>query len=149
MVNTGPGGEVRTDYQVLVDSDAFVGSMLKDDAHHKTMKALLEIIKQNYISLVTTSFVVAETATVLSKLDSQAQAKKFLHAVKYHPIIHITEELQAKSLALFAAQTKKRTSVVDCANVVVMKHFHIPRILSFDKAYTSQFDMDMMTLNSF
>lgn len=124
-----------THYDVLVDSDAFIGWLNTQDAHHARATQLFEQAFSQKHQLVTTSFVVSETATVLSARINQVAAIRFLDLVSAYPIIHITEELQQAALALFRKQVTKRTSVVDCSNVVVAQHFGIADILSFDGFY--------------
>ena len=106
-----------------------------------------EKIKSAFISVVTTSFVVMETATVLSHLDGQSLAKTFLTEVVERgrlPVIHITDKLQTKTLDIFKQQTKKKTSVVDCSNVAVMRQFDISTIFSFDKVYWKTFKLSVL-----
>ena len=104
---------------------------------------MFEVLEDKRKSLVTTSLVVVETATVLSHKASQALAIKFLQVVNRGnmPIIHINEGLQQAALKTFARQTKKGTSVVDCSNVTVMQKFNIPAIVSFDKVYRKRFGL--------
>jgi predicted nucleic acid-binding protein len=79
----------------------------------------------------------------LSHKSGQDAAQKFLATIEKIklPIIHINELLQRETLDFFKKQEKKGTSVVDCSNVVVMRRFQIPTILSFDGFYTKQSDI--------
>lgn len=125
-------------YHVLVDSDAFVGKFNPLDAHHSQCKDLFEQLKTGGKRLVTTNLVVLETATVLSYRRGQQAAREFLERFVYAgkiDIIPVNSDLQEKTLDLFLQQTKKGTSVIDCSNVVVMRHYHIPTIFSFDRFY--------------
>lgn len=124
-------------FEVLVDSDALVGRFYIQDAHHSRSLELFEKYEERGTLLVTTSMVVAETATVLSNRSGQQVASEFLSILERSnlPVIHIDEELQSEALELFKQQETRGTSVVDCSNVVVVKRFDIPRILSFDEFY--------------
>lgn len=122
-------------YDALVDSDAFVGLIWENDLLHEQAVRLFATAQERSLKLVTTSLVVSETATVLSYRSGQVDARRFLTFVDTVNIIHITHELQTVSLDLFKDQTRKRTSVVDCSNVVVARTFAIPAILSFDAFY--------------
>lgn len=131
------GREVRDNPQILFDTDAFVGWFWSKDAHHITAKRIFEKIKQERLRMVTTSWVVAETATVLSNRVDQQLACMYLKRIRKakFPIIHIDESLQDEAAKLFEKQTRKRTSMIDCGNVVVTQLFNIPTIFSFDKFY--------------
>jgi predicted nucleic acid-binding protein len=130
-------GGMTSHFDVLVDSDAFVGWLYPNDAHFQQVSARFEALEQQGKDLVTTSLVVAETATVLSYRQGQPLARDFLQKIADSrlPVIHITEELQRETLKLFQAQKARGTSMVDCSNVVVMSRFNVPTILSFDKFY--------------
>ena len=129
-------------FYTLTDSDAFIGWFIPTDAHHRNVITIFNNLRKEGLAPTTTSLVVAETATVLSNREGQSRARKFLDAVQKFPVIHITEELQKEALGIFRKQEKKRTSVVDCANVVVMRHFKIPTIFSFDKFYSKRFGLE-------
>jgi predicted nucleic acid-binding protein len=136
-----------SDYQVLIDSDAFVGWILEDDTNHTLASDRFNRLIAERKRLVTTSFVVAETATVLSHLAGQETARMFLrNLVESHrfPMIFIEESLYSHALHLFKSQEKRGTSVTDCANVAVAREFEIPQILSFDAAYGRDFDLELV-----
>ncbi|MCA0457144.1 MAG: PIN domain-containing protein [Chloroflexi bacterium] len=126
-----------TDFDVLIDSDAFVGMFFRKDVHHQVAKEIYERFEKDDARLVTTNFVIAETATVLSRYDGQPLARSFLSFARSGnlPIIFITSTLQEASEKIFTTSENKSTSMVDCSNVAVMKEFHIPAIFSFDKFY--------------
>ncbi|MBZ0285216.1 MAG: PIN domain-containing protein [Anaerolineae bacterium] len=123
-------------FQALVDSDAFVGFFYREDAHHVQARRLFREVRQFRIPIAATNLVIAETATVLSNREGQSTAVAFLDFARTLPVIYITEALEQETFALFRRQTAKRTSIVDCANVVIIQHFAIPSIFSFDRFYT-------------
>ena len=129
--------------ELLVDSDAFVGRFYPDDVHHKKVKSIFAKIEKQKKRVVTTSLVITETATVLSHKSGQDASRKFLVTIEKTklPIIHINELLHRETVAFFKKQEKKGTSVVDCANVVVMRRFQIPTIFSSDGFYSKQSDI--------
>src|SRR4051794_1711203 len=93
--------------QILIDSDAFFGWINPNDAHHIRATELYTRLTHDRLPLVTTSYVVSETATVISNRIGHAVAISFLHTIQKIPVIHITEELQKKALDLFREQTKR------------------------------------------
>ena len=133
-------------FQILVDSDAFVGRINPNDAHHERANRIFQAFAEKKTRLVTTSFVVAETATVLSHRASQSLARVFLEVMGRGniPVIHIDEALQATALDIFSKQTKRGTSVTDCANVVVIRRMGIAEIFSFDQGYPKQFGVELV-----
>lgn len=135
------------DFDVLVDSDAFVGFFLPDDAHHPRTTSAFEQFLQHRTRLVATDYIVAETATVLSRRSGQEVARQFLQYVwsGAMPIIHIDAVLHQAALKLFSSQSNKNTSVFDCSNVVVMQQFSIPQIMSFDQAYPKKHGLRLVS----
>jgi predicted nucleic acid-binding protein len=133
-------------FDILVDSDAFVGFFLPDDAHFTAASNLFnQCFKQN-IPLTTTNYIVAETATVLSRRSSQQEARRFLAFIHSGsiPLIYVDYHLHLESVEIFIQQENKNTSLFDCSNVAVMRHFAIPQIFSFDKVYEKKFDLKVL-----
>ena len=134
------------DRQILVDSDAFVGWMNEKDAHHTEATAIFKKIKDSRIRMMTNSWVVAETATVLSHRRGQTAARQFLQIIHDtgFPVIHIDEQLQQEATKIFELQEKKGTSMVDCGNVATIKLNGIELIFSFDKFYVKRFGIQSL-----
>jgi predicted nucleic acid-binding protein len=134
--------QMNNGVQVLIDSDAFIGWMIEADTHHQQTVQIFNHLVAEQVKFATTSLVVGEAATVLSHRKGQELARTFLDEViekgKFL-VIYITEALHQEALNIFKEQTKKGTSVVDCANVAVIRQFCIPRIFSFDKVYPNKF----------
>lgn len=133
-----------TNYEVLLDSDAFVGLQLTYDALHERTQRLFELIAEQQIPVVTTNLVVAESATVISHKANQIVASSFVSEVAQYSTIFVDDDLFNESLYLFTQQTKKGTSFVDCANVLTMRKYKIPYIFSFDQAYPKQFGVKLL-----
>lgn len=126
-------------YDVFIDSDVFVGLSLVSDPLHQRASLLLQRIKRTGLTVVTSQLVVAEAATVLSHKHGMQLAKFFLRNVASFETLFVSAQLHAEALELFVEQSKKGSSFVDCANVVVMRHYGIQTIASFDKAYPKQY----------
>lgn len=110
---------------------------MPNDEFHSRVLAIFEKLSGQKTQLATTSWVLAETATVLSHRSGQATARLFLERIEALgiPVIHVTEALQAEATAIFKAQAARGISMVDCGNVAVLKQFNIPEIFSFDAFY--------------
>ncbi len=137
MVNGEPGGITMNSFQVLVDSDAFVAWLMPDDIFYQQVTEIFQRLEEEKVRLVTTSWVIAETATVLSNRVGQKLARQFLDQAEHIglPIIHITEEIQREATRFFKDQEVRGTSMVDCGNAIVATRFGIPSVFSFDRFY--------------
>jgi predicted nucleic acid-binding protein len=146
-----PCQKVSSRFDVLIDSDAFIGRFYPSDPHFQKASATFAALAKQGAGTVTTSMVVAETATVLSHRQGQELACMFLQKIQESkiPVIHIDEALQDKAIKLFMAQNKKGTSFVDCANVTVMRQLSIPTIFSFDEVYSKKFGLRLAQAETF
>jgi predicted nucleic acid-binding protein len=136
------------DSQVLVDSDAFVSLLIQKDAHHAETSRLFSELAKKKIRLVTSSFVIAETATVLSHKIGQETARAFLEGVISEgafPVIHVSESLQSQATAVFKAQESKGTSMTDCVNVALMKQLESSIIFSYDLFYPKRCQLQLLS----
>lgn len=141
-------GQMSNATQILVDSDAFVGLLLEKDAHHERCAELFAGIASQQVSIVTTSFVVAETATVLSHRVGQDLARVFLDEVIEQgrfPTVFVTEAMQQQALEIFKMQESRGTSMTDCVNVAIMRQLQISTIFSFDVFYPKRCNIELLT----
>lgn len=134
---------MKSGYDVLIDTDAWLGSILKDDAHNEQTTHQFKQFKHQATRIVTTSYVIDETATVLNHKSGQATANQFIDNIsKYSvPVMHVDYELRQQALKIFSQQNKRGTSMTDCINVALVRHLEIPYIFSFDKAYFKDFGL--------
>lgn len=138
-------------FDLLIDSDAFVGWIFPNDPHFPAMQAAFQAIFTDRLRIACTNTVRFETATVLSHRQDQSLACTFLEQLEriQLPIIRISESLEKKALTLFKQQTQRGSSFIDCANVVALQEYGIPSILSFDKAYSKQYGVEQFDLDGF
>ncbi len=123
--------------RLLVDSDIFFSLLVKTDANHRRATLLNKQLISKGQKFFTVNLVVFETATVLSHKISQQAACLFLENMTSGKmeVLRIDEVLEKEALKIFTHQNKKNTSFVDCANMVIMKRYKLPKIFSFDRIY--------------
>ena len=124
-------------FDCLVDSDAFVGFFVEHDIHFKRAQAAFRAAAQSGQILVTTNLVVTETASMLSRRVSYGIACRFVRYIRDgdFPIIYLDKALQDSSHAIFLAQHREATTMVDCSNVAVSRYYSILTIFGFDSFY--------------
>jgi predicted nucleic acid-binding protein len=139
------GKAVVTSFDVLIDSDAFVGRYYPNDSHHQAAIELFESLQSQRLYSVTTSMVIDEVATVLSHRQGQDQARLFLRRMQdaKFPMIFVDERLRAEGHKIFVAQSRKGTSITDCCNVAVMNRFNISQIFTFDQMYRKDLELEI------
>ncbi len=123
---------------ILVDSDAFIGWLIANDAHHTHVKTALETINRGEGKLTTTNYVIAETATFLSRRYSQEYACRFVryfHTTEF-PVVEVADDIRQQSEELFLTPKTEKVSLIDCANVIVARRFEVSAILGYDHFYS-------------
>ena len=104
---------------------------------HAETKTVYLSAKQNGSRLVTTNYVIAELVALLSSPLRIPRTKsiKFIESIKSSAlvdIIHIDEDLDAKSWDLLKNRADKNWSLVDCSSFVVMQENKIVEALTTD-----------------
>ena len=123
--------------KIFVDTSGW-GNLVDtlQEFHGETKTIYLEA-KQNGSRLVTTNYVVAELVALLSSPLRLPRMKsiKFVESIKSSSlvdIVHIDENLDAKSWGLLKNRADKNWSLVDCSSFVVMQDNKITESLTTD-----------------
>lgn len=130
-------------YEILIDSDAWVGFYMVKDPHYGAAKKHFNKIIKRKQKIVLTSYICDEVVTILSNRQSAKAAVEFLNIIEETkiPVIFITQDLREGGLNILKKQTKRGMSVTDCINVHLMNKLSIPNIFAFDKIYHKQFKL--------
>lgn len=124
---------------VLVDSDAFVAMSKHDDSSFLKSQRIINDLKLKHAKLFTSNYVFSETITVISQKIGHDAALSYINIMKspHNPfgIRWIDETIENMALQIFAKQTSKNTSFIDCTNMAIMKHDNLDAIFSFDEIY--------------
>ena len=104
---------------------------------HAETKTIYLSAKQNGSRLVTTNYVIAELIALLSSPLRIPRMKsiKFIESIKSSAlvdIVHIDEDLDAKSWELLKNRADKNWSLVDCSSFIVMQENKIVEALTTD-----------------
>lgn len=123
---------------VFIDTNVFIALEDEADSTHKRAIELSEyLLKQKNVRYHTSSEVILETLTVLSRKLGKEIAKKFIKKHKNSQIIDIffDENLYKSTLKAYLKLKQDKISFVDCSNVLIMKKYKIKHIFSFDEDF--------------
>jgi predicted nucleic acid-binding protein len=125
--------------KAFVDTSVFVSLADGADSNHEKAVFLSEIIAKNNINLYTSSDVIGESLTVISrklgKIDTGNFYKTyFCGAIKE---IFIDQYFHRETRNFFFRVKSKNISFVDCSSVIAMKRNKIDVIFSFDTDFKS------------
>lgn len=126
-----------TPIKLFVDTNIFVALKDKNDPTHQKAYALLDRIEKQDLVLFTSSDIVGETLTVLSRKLGKQAAKEFLNEYQQGGIneIFINETIHQEARELFEKTNSKNISFIDCTTAVAMKSQKIQTIFSFDQDF--------------
>lgn len=123
--------------KVFVDTSAFVSLHDGNDPNHKKAFDLALRLDKKSAELFTSSDVVGESLTVISRKMGKVKAAEFINNFKTNGVreIFIDEELHEKTKKLFLTVKSKNISFIDCSNIVAMKKRGIKQIFAFDQDF--------------
>lgn len=125
-----------TKNRVFIDTNVFVALRDKSDSTHDRAKLVLDRLTKSGTTFFTSSEVIGETLTVISRKLGKKHAVEFLLEVgDMVKEIFVDENLHKISRSFFNEVKSKNVSFVDCSNVIVMKNNRIKAILSFDEDF--------------
>ena len=122
--------------KVFVDTNVYVALRnTKDTTHQKAIQILNYLIDKG-VKIYTSSDVIGESLTVISKIMGKAEAKGFLSDVQTMSNIIFVDEIAHKETQKYFFRVKSnKISFIDCSNVVIMKKYKIKYIFSFDEDF--------------
>lgn len=124
--------------QIFIDSSALVALINVDDDSHAASKRLLEKIRNERLTLITTDYVFDETVTtVLSHAGyiSAANAGNLMLNSSFINFVWIEQEIKLKAWEYFVKHDDKGYSFTDCTSFVLMKEMNLKCYLAFDKHF--------------
>lgn len=123
--------------EVFVDTNVFVTIRDNTDSTHKKALKISEYISKNKIKWATSSDVIGETLTVISKKLGKEIAIDWYKDFKNSSIreIFIDEATHRETRKFFTKVKSKNISFIDCSNVIAMKRNKIKHIFSFDEYF--------------
>ncbi|MCC6739160.1 MAG: PIN domain-containing protein [Planctomycetia bacterium] len=117
------------------DTSAIVALFDHRDAHHATVKALLEELRGRSTHFTTTTDVFDETVTLLRGRVGHAMAVsagEYLRAGCVWRVRPVDAAVREEAWALFRRYGDHRFSLTDCTSFVTMSRFRIATALTLD-----------------
>jgi len=125
--------------KVYIDTSAFYALMDRSDQHHEAAKALWPSLLENHITLLTSSYVVAETMNLMQhRLGFEAASlwhKAMLGVVDVH---WVDQDTHRQGHELWMSFGRHHCSLVDCVSYIIMNRFHVEKVFCFKSNYADQ-----------
>jgi hypothetical protein len=121
--------------KAFVDTAAWLALPNLDDAFHARAQGVMNTLRRQRVSLVTTEFVLLEVADALSAPTQRARTVKFINGLRQMPVLSIipaSQSLWAESWTLYGNRLDKDWSLADCSCFVVMTKQQITQAFTSD-----------------
>lgn len=123
--------------KIFVDTNVFVAIRDTADTTHKKAIKISKYLDKNKLKWCTSSDIIGETLTVLSKKLGKTICVDWYKDFKNSSIeeIFIDEKLHKETRSFFKRVKSKSTSFIDCSSIIAMKRNKIKYIFSFDEDF--------------
>ncbi|MDE2046527.1 MAG: type II toxin-antitoxin system VapC family toxin [Thermoplasmata archaeon] len=124
---------------IFVDTSAWVAlSDPSDENHREAVKANAELRRGSHGRLVTSSFVLDETFTILRDRVGLSRVRLLAERLLESPNVHVfwvEEPRFREALHLMFSHADKHWSVTDCTSFVAMRAMEIQQAFTFDRDF--------------
>ncbi len=123
---------------IYIDTGAILARYLAKDQYHEPAAAFWEELKTWNEGLVTSNFVLDETATLLGRRAGYLFASKRLESIYASNLLQIwrpDRDDELRAIDWFAKFSDQEISFTDCISFVLMKRGYIQHVFSFDRHF--------------
>ena len=123
----------------FVDTSAFLAVLGKDDENHARARTAWGDLLEQRATLVTSSYVLAETIAILQHRMGLDAVRIFHHDI--YPVLTtewIRDEWHEKGMGSVLAARRRNLSLVDCVSFEVMRQRGIRMAFAFDRHFEEQ-----------
>ena len=123
---------------IFMDTGGFFALLSAEDASHRKASAVMEEAGQAHRSVVTTDYVLDETATLLRARELTKHLKEFLRMTETSRALSIewmTPDRFAAARTIMLKHLDQEFSFTDCVSFVVMKELRLVDALATDKHF--------------
>ena len=124
---------------VFVDTSALYALLVEADDNHHAARTVAPSFRDAGAGLVTSSFVVLETVTLLQARVGVAAVRIFHRDVlPVLDVVWVGEDLLHRAMAALLASSQRRVSLTDWSSFVLMRERGIVHAFAFDEDFARQ-----------
>ena len=125
--------------EVFVDTSALFALLVETDENHQAAHAAVPSLRDHDASLVTSSFVVLETVTLLQSRIGVAAVRIFYRdLLPLLKVAWIDEDLLHRAMSALLASSRRRISITDWSSITLMRERGIVHAFAFDDDFARQ-----------
>ena len=124
--------------QVFIDSSAWVAIAFNDDAHHESATSCYKKLLSNGVFWITTSFVVAETYTLIRKRIGHSAGVLFLQGTNDSPrvrVLYPDQPMEIKAKEILIRYADQDFSLTDAISFACLRDLGIDEAFSYDRHF--------------
>lgn len=124
-------------YEVFADTSGWANFFVRTEPFHVIAAEMMNHWYKNKFRIITSNYIILELIALLTsplRIHRTHQIKiiETIRSASWVDIVHITSDLDDKSLTLFMERPDKTWSLVDCASFVVMRQRDISEAFTSD-----------------
>ena len=124
---------------VFADTSALYALLVETDDNHEAAHAAASSLRGQDANLVTSSFVVLETVTLLqSRIGVEAVRLFYRDILPLLDVVWVDEELLHGAMAALLAASHRRISLTDWSGIVLMRARGMTHAFAFDDDFARQ-----------
>ena len=126
--------------QLFVDSSGWIALYnRRDDQHQRAVSAFTGLVDSR-VQFVTSDYIIDEALTHIRAWSSHADAVKFGHLVREHPLIEwiaVDGEVWSAAWDIFVRYDDQAFSFTDCTSFAIMRSRIIREAFTFDADFAT------------
>lgn len=124
---------------VFVDTSGLFAFLVQDDEMHERAKAVFSHLAHRKTRLLTSSYVLLETISLLQRRVGLDSVKDFNETVfPLLEVIWVGETWHNRALERLMAESKRQLSITDCLSFEIMDEREIVEVFTFDKHFAER-----------
>ena len=125
--------------EVFVDTSALYALLVESDGKHRAARSAAQSLHRQDARLVTSSFVVVETISLLqARLGLETVRIFYRDVLPLLAVLWVGEELLHRAMAALLASSRRGVSVTDWSSFTLMREHRIDRVFAFDDDFARQ-----------
>lgn len=126
---------------IVVDTDAIVAQVKKDDKNHQAATAISRSLVSSNAQVIYPATTVVEAVTFIQRPLNNltvAYGTARLMAGSSAQVVAVNQKTLNNAMKYFSATGSKKNTLFDCIVIAVAEEYHADAIFSFDRFYKKQ-----------